>query len=831
MELKNHILLLMMQKWAKFYIMRGLTVLCAFFTLSSVFAQTFINTSKPEIKEIYNRPIDAEDFRPEILNQLVLLYVNTYRDKERLDTFTVETILKNASEDQAKFMAEIQSAVLDGEGKKKTTVARLKYYGGSGLGAELVIKMPISKGNEMFTYGKVADDIGFKWVNDKKSLDVLQSTRYVLAGLGSALDADKKKVYLSMTFSNYTLFNDGAALKTQLQVPYTSKKYGLKPYDNKLCRRCDKFRNIENLQRGLYVKDGNVYFKYDQYKQLKKLLKEPRDGIAVDFIQKEQYSCDRANIVDFRQVNKGIMQKRMKPTKIEKKNLIQDEKEKKKRVDVLLGPVPLGIGDDYEMNLLVIIGKRVCKVITPSFEDEAAVEFTKEIELLADTISFNAPDYTPIVEKAHLEFTIPFERNKFDYKPEDIEPLINKLNEPDFVINKLNIEAYSSIEGTDQANKELQKKRAESIIDVLRQRQKAKFITNIVTADNLEDFKRDIAGTEWANLATMDVKTIQDYITRNNLEKKMEPILQKHRYARVKMDITYKLDKDNEEKYVLNRFNKCIKENNLTQALAIQKYIFKKVVAKTFSKDAVIGQQIPEKPEYAGLLMNKLWLSGLLMNKLWLEKYVNKDELGEDYCNRIAQLYELAPENFYIRYNHYYCKILFDEFTNDKQMTDFQRDISSMYSSGLKRRTVDLLNLEYQFRKIQILDTLDEPTPILLASLDTIKAISKLTETNWQNSLKLAYIFMGQKDYEFAAKLVEPYINKDNVFDELIFSYLGICSHLPHKYSSPKFTMAIKKAVELDPDRLCALYKKKKLSIQSLENPAVKEVYCKTCKH
>jgi hypothetical protein len=114
--------------------------------------------------------------------------------------------------------------------------------------------------------------------------------------------------------------------------------------------------------------------------------------------------------------------------------------------------------------------------------------------------------------------------------------------------------------------------------------------------------------------------------------------------------------------------------------------------------------------------------------------------------------------------------------------------------------------------------------------LDTVKAISKLTETNWQNSLKLAYIFMGQKDYEFAAKLIEPYINQNNVFDELIFSYLGICSHLPHKYSSPKFTLAIKKAIELDPDRLCLLYKKKKLSIQSLENPSVKEMYCKTCK-
>ncbi len=794
------------------------------------FSQSYIDLTSPSVKDIYNRPIDPDDFRPEILNKLVLLYVNTFREKEKLDTFSFETILNNAAEDHAKYMAEIQTSTLIGEGKKKDTRNRIMYYGGSGLGAELVIKMPVSKGMDVFTYGKVAEDIGFKWLNDKKQLEILQSTRYVLCGLGSAIDLDKRKVYVSMILSNYTLFNQGALLRNQLKVPYTTKKYGLKPYDSKICMRCDKYRNIENLHKGIYIKDGYVYFKYDKYKQLRKLLKEPTDGLALDFIQKEQYSCNQTNIVDFRLVNKGIMTKRIKPAKLEKYNLITDEKERKKRIDVKLAPIPPNIGQDYEINLLVINNKHVCKVITPFFDDEAAIEFTKEIELLADTITIGVPPYTPLVEKASLEFIIPFERNKFEYKPEDIEPLINKLNEPDFIINKLTIEAYSSLEGTNEANRMLQKKRAESIIEALKQRQRVKFISNIITDYNIEDFKRDIKGTEWEKLANMNINEIQDYIEMNNLQKRMEQIFQKHRYARIKMDITYKLDPENEEKYVLNRFNKSVKENNLIQALAIQKYIFKKVVTNRYSSNAVFGQEIPEKPEYAGLLLNKLWLSGLLMNKLWLEKHVKKDELGEDYCQRIAKLHELAPDNFYIKYNHYYCRILFDDFKTEKQFADLQKNISDLYATGLKKRTVDLLNFEFQFKKIQLLDTLDVSSPLLLAALDTIKAISKLTETNWQNSLKLAYIFMGQKDYEFAAKLIEPYINKDNVFDELIFSYLSICSHLPHKYSSPKFILAVQKAIELDNNRFCSLYKKKKLSFQSFENPYIKKLYCKTCK-
>jgi len=295
------------------------------------------------------------------------------------------------------------------------------------------------------------------------------------------------------------------------------------------------------------------------------------------------------------------------------------------------------------------------------------------------------------------------------------------------------------------------------------------------------------------------------------------------------MDITYDIGGKKEQAFVLSRFNKCIKENNLTKALSIQKFIFKKVLKHEYDSLAVIGQEIPETPEFAGLLLNKLWLSGLLMNKLWLQKFINNEDISEEYCEKISKLHEMSPDNYYITYNSYYCKILHQEFTGDKSIIDFQKDVSNLYSSGLTKKVVDLLNLELQFKIIQYLDTLEVPPQLLIASLDTIRAISKLTESNWQNSLKLAYIFVGQKDYDFAARLLEPYILSDNPFDELIFSYIAICSHLPYKFGSPRFTLAMNKAKVLDSDRFCKLFKKDKLTIQALENTKVKDTYCKNC--
>jgi len=774
----------------------------------------------------YTRILDAEDYNADILNEILRKEINKYRLKQKSDTLTFETILKNAADDQAAFMAQTGNAVYEQGGKKNTTGKRIMLYGGSDNGEELVVKMPIKKGPELFTYGKVVDDIMFKWLSDKKGIIVLNDPKYMFYGIGSTLDDEHKKVYVSAVFGNYSSYNAGSTRKDELSIPFTTKKYGLKKIDDNICSRCNKFRNIDDLQRGLYVKDGNIYFKYDNFKALKKLLKDPSDGIVVDVVQRAQYPCEGENIIDNNLVNKGVMLKRYKVSKLEKKNLVKVQKNK---VEVLIGPLPKGISDNYELNLLLVLEKRVCRTISPSFSEEGGVEYSNLIELLADTIVIGETEYKPAIENSILEFIIPFEKNKSNYKPEDIEPLIKKLKEPDFIINKLSIIAYSSIEGNDETNKALQKNRAESIVNALKSRQTKKVAYNITTGDNIEDFKHDVLGTEFANIANMSVSEAQEYISKNNLINKLEPILQKHRYAKITMDIIYDIADKKEQAFVVSRFNKSIKENNLIRALSIQKFIFKKVLKKEYTSEAVTEQEIPETPEFAGLLLNKLWLSGLLMNKLWLERYINNEEISEEYCNKISKFHKLAPDNFYITYNWYYCRILHEEFTGDKSIVDFQKEISDLYSTNLQKQTVDLLNMEYQFKVIQYLDTLDEPSPLLLASLDSVRIISKLTESNWQNSIKLAYIFVELKDYDFAARLLEPYILSDNPFDELIFSYIAICSHLPYKFGSPRFILAMNKAKDLDNERYCKLFKKDKLTIQALENTKVKEVYCKTC--
>jgi hypothetical protein len=160
----------------------------------------------------------------------------------------------------------------------------------------------------------------------------------------------------------------------------------------------------------------------------------------------------------------------------------------------------------------------------------------------------------------------------------------------------------------------------------------------------------------------------------------------------------------------------------------------------------------------------------------------------------------------------------------------FQRKINKLYEENLPKEIIDNLNLEFQFMVIDHLDTLDKPSPMVQESLNNIKKIVKIDGSSWQDALKLSYLFMEHHDYDFAAKLLEPYIYQKYVFDELVFTYISLCTHSSYRMMSNRFYTAMKRAGELDHERFCKLFNSGKLTVRALENTLVKHLYCKSCK-
>jgi outer membrane protein OmpA-like peptidoglycan-associated protein len=773
--------------------------------------------------------------RDEFLSMLQREF-NLFRAQNGLDSMDVMPQLVTAADLSANDMSKVEKA--DMNAAAKNTPKYLKKAGCTSKGEQYVISVPLGKGKNYNDSKKLVKLVMAKWPTDKKARAVLLNPANVYVGLSCKTDKLEKKVFVCFILGNFQSFNAGAKKKSELKVPYNSKSKKLKNPDVKKCKQCEKFKDTETLRNNLYVENGKIYLKYDNLKNLKRLLKKPTDGLAVDIVQKDQYSKIEYNIMDNNLRNKGVMQKVVYKDKLFSKNLIKpDPKAKKaKKVNKLLvemGKFPAGITGSYELNLLVIQDNYVCKTVLRSYTEQGDQESNTPLEMLPmpESMAARNPPFEPRSESTILNFIIPFEKNKSEFKPEDIKPFIEALQEPDFIIDGLFIYAYSSIEGDSVANAALQRKRAGSVVKVLQGMQTNKISPTIITNDSWNLFQLEMEDGKFDYLTKMSkreaIKTIN---TKGGLTQELEPYLAKQRFAQIVMDVTYDITGNKEEKFTLVSFNRAVKGGNNKQAYKIMDFISKKTVADKYSKEIWDNLQIPFEAKYSGLLMNKVYYD-----------YVEHGRVvDEDQYKDIQKLEQLDPASNIIKFNSLLCKVELDSTVGKKaDQVALQQRIDALYKTEIPHNIINSLNVEWQFKLMEALDTVENSEAEVQAIVEKIKSFYNFKDGTWENGLKLAYAFCRAKDFKFASTILEPYIfpEKEKMpphmsqipmgpdYEKVLFAYISMSSHVPEKFFSRNFSDALVKARDLNKDRYCKLFGDPYMSFQVLDNPKVKKDY------
>lgn len=790
---------------------RSLCFFLAFAFLSiSLVAQKNKKTSSAE---------SSSSFDLARMNTVVITGLNKFRKDNGLDTLDPQDILEKAAQLSSAKMAKDQRA--DAKSLTSSTPKNLKKSGGSGKGQEMVIVTPLGKGKNPAKPEDVAHVIIAKWTASKKERDVLLNASSTYYGISATPDEGEKRVYVSIVYGNFQSFNDGVKHKKELKVPYNTKSKKLLDADPRKCKNCEKFRDAEGLQAGLSVENGKVYLSYNNLKSLKRLLKKSSDGLAVDIIQKEQYSKADYNIMDNSVRNKGVMLKVVKKDKLLSKNLIKpDPKKKNQKVNKLrveMGTFPKTITGPYEMNLLIVQDGIVCKTVLRSYTEYVDQESSTPVEMLPMPESREAikPPFEPRSESALLSFTIPFAKNKAEFKKEDIQPFIDALQEPDFIIDGLYIYAYSSIEGDSNANNKLQHKRAESVVKVLQGMQQNKINPTIMTSDSWNLFVLEMEDGKYDHLTKMKKgEAIKSINQTKGLAEELEPFLAKERFAQIVMDVTYDISGSKEEKFSLVQFNRAVKGGNTRQAYRIMDYIAQKVQEKKYSQETFDKMEIPNDPKNVGLQMNRIYYQYVLNGKV-----VNDEEY-----NGVMELLKADGGNSILKFNSLYCKVAADSAIGDKTyQADMQTKIDELYKTDLGKKTVDGLNIEWQFKIMDALDTLESAEAQRQACIDKIKSFYDFKSGTWQNAVKLAYAFGRAKDYKFAANILEPYVETNE--EKVLFSYLSIASHVPEKFFSHKFAYAMNALKSKNKEKYCKIIGEPYMSFQVLDNPAIKKEY------
>ena len=329
----------------------------------------FLSFGQKKAKKVLQDP----NFKPDSLPTVILKELNRFRTEKGLDTLQMSEMLQFAGDISADQMSYLGKDKVD----PKQTKRNLKKAGATKRGEEITMKASLSKGKELFKTADVAKIVYNRWENNAKNLNVLMNPKYTLVGISCMVDEEGKKVYVSAVFGGYDITNGGVIYKDQLEVPFNTKSKKLKSPDLRTCKTCEKWRNYDQLIKGVYVWDDKIYLKYHNSKDLRRFLKKSNDGIAVDIVQRSQYINADYNIVDNNLFNKGVMNKVVYRDKFFKKNLLVKSKKSKSKVkgiEIELGKFNPKITGAYELNLIIVQDGKVCKTITRGYTETGLIE-------------------------------------------------------------------------------------------------------------------------------------------------------------------------------------------------------------------------------------------------------------------------------------------------------------------------------------------------------------------------------------------------------------------------------------------------------------------------
>ena len=570
--------------------------------------------------------------------------------------------------------------------------------------------------------------------------------------------------------------------------------------------------------------DNSIVFITNDAQWFWGLIENSTDGIAADIVFKSDFDCNSTKNYSSISVSKG---KLLKP-KYRSELLSSSLPDGKRGLIVNIGTLPSNIQkEDIEVNALFLSGKNLCHY--NAFVDVESYQWgLLDMGLYADTVIYEAKaDTLDNMENIRtyskqFKITVPFEKSKTEYSPADIKPLYDSLNLTEFIVKSISIRAYASIEGSKKYNLKLQKGRAESIVKALQTFQNESISQEITTSENWMEFYEAINGTKYNYLTVKTKQEIKKLLENKAFALELEPILSKHRKGIVEIDFEKRYDINNATpEEILNEFEDAIIKKDIDRASGIQKYSFSKILSNKLPHDFLSKLEIPEQIDF-----------GKLLNNNAVYQYFLAENNFEKTYNRIKQLKTLDPNSKEIAYN--YIVFRFQLWLTNKikiDYTSFKKEILALGPMGISYILVNRMMINYNIILTEIyMDKGDYDSKN--KHLKIIKDRYRSTHPSPKDLLSLAEYFVSYAKYDWAIELLEPYITRIDVDEDLLFYYINNTIIDPSITEQASYKQILLNAIDINSERFCKMFNSLNnggISFQLLEDPYLKSNYCQSC--
>lgn len=595
----------------------------------------------------------------------------------------------------------------------------------------------------------------------------------------------------------------------------------------KKCHDCAEIlkHKPKEIQVGVFRDDLNNAYVYITNKDwFEKFLTKSNDGFAVDVINREQYACGTKHTV-----SKTLFRGEVQPP-------VYLKKLKESMVVDIHGGVTMPLGQlpekfknkEIELNLITVKNGYMCHY--NAFVDVQSYRWQlMDLGFYMDSLTYKTSfDSTSssrekyILQHKTLKFEIHFEKNKAEYSQEDIKPLYESLRLTDFDIKKINIRAYSSVEGNYEHNIKLQQQRSQSIINALQEFQKDSIVTEISASENWVEFLTDITQTPYANLGNLTKDQIKEKLENSDLKNKLEPILNPHRKAVIILELQKKNKyRDMTSNTLLELYSKSIADKNLNEAIEIQHSIFEKVKNMELPIDEVNKVEIPQQTVF-----------GPLLNNHTMFKYLMDEEAVYETYLELLNLQDLLPEDGHIKYN--ICVLKFKVWLLGTQIIEaenFKKEILTLEKYGISNDLIKRMLINYNIIMGEYYMSIGDYTQKDKALL-FIHNNYKYAPLKDQDFVSLAQYFSSYAKHDWAVRLLEGKVKTLSVSEDMLFYYISLTIFDDKHTRSSGYRAIMLNAINVNKDRFCHLfdtYGTGGVSFQLLDNTYLKKTYCENC--
>lgn len=739
------------------------------------------------------------------------------------------------------------------------------------------------------TYRQLANAFVIGWVNSKGHYANMITPEYQITGLSVAIDLANNMAYSTQKFanvywkyefpenktmfpfSNYVTPEHPTSIKDlKLQLKrnkYPHKLKGPDQFSDAELKRIQKLIDISEDQSFLDVQRGNVYLKmYLDAHLFLSFLEGRKDGLALEVVAYNNYDCgnpeyylnpsrrnglseitDTVLIPIYRKdLMKGFKPNRKSTLKRIKKQIKKNKKTSlyrnirngvsipysPDRFKVKLGKIPKRLEGYHEMNLVYI--KKGSIVRVKHFTGICG-EYYTEVNPLSLKLDSAIAKYEPVAKEKDYSFDFFFQKGKSEYNYKDLKPALDSLTDDEFIVTGIEINAYSSVEGKQEINDEIQKKRAESIVKAFASKSKLKVEPKIALHSSWKIFEAQIdSNPELDTLNTYSDQQLKDSLQSKTFTNDLEPFLQQQRFANVKIQTLFVLNERTLGRFVVkeyNRFQKQLKQFTepfpqeyhtiIDSQLAIQYFVRRKIDERILTPAIFYEFDSPNLDHQHGLYNNL---------------YVFQKEYDIDFGIKKSDIGVFADiNNFYPTLAFNYLKEEVKNWDptglpNGFTLKDWDLYYTTMkYELPANTEEVEQLNINFLFKAAQYFFKKDDwnkknEAASLIFDYYTQKGITE------EHALRLAKGFIHFQAYPLATALLAPYY-EISTNEELLAVYSKLTYFNSIEFGDTKYVdQLLKLRPRMSKESWCKMFVGPcNISFQVMDSEKMRDFYCSEC--